>query len=40
MVIGNVTDLMGMSFVPPRPSRRMSDGMSHSLPILICWKAR
>ena len=38
MVTDNVMDLMGMTFVPPKPTRGTSDGMSHSLPILIGWK--
>ena len=40
MVTGNVTDLTGMTFIPLKPTRGTSDGMNHSLPILICWKAR
>ena len=40
MVIGKVMDLTSITFVPPKPIRGTSDGMSRSLPILICWKAR
>jgi len=39
METGGVMDSMGMTFIPPKPTRGMSGGMSRSLPILICWKA-
>ena len=35
MMTGNITDLTGMTFIPPKPTRGASDGVSHSLPILI-----
>ena len=38
MVTGNVMDPTSMTFVPLKLTKGTSDGMSHSLPILICWK--
>ena len=38
MVTGSMTDSTGMTFILLKPTKGMSDGMSYSLPILICWK--
>ena len=38
MAIGSVMNCTGMTFVLLKPNKGMSDGMSQSLPILICFK--
>ena len=38
MVTGSVTDPTGLTFVPLKPTKGTSDGMSCSLLILIYWK--